>query len=95
MSTYTILCDGPGPHDPADGVLGMSDRPAPHDLRCGAATCALVPPQQPLDSTGALATLLVVQGLLEIDDAANAVGLTAESLTLEAQAWAIGNVGNG
>jgi hypothetical protein len=54
-----------------------------------------VPPQQPLDSTGALATLLVVQGLLEIDDAANAVGLTAESLTLEAQAWAIGNVGNG
>jgi hypothetical protein len=42
----------------------------------------------PLDPTGALATLLAVTGTLTVQDAANAVGLTPDDLTHEAQAWA-------
>jgi hypothetical protein len=45
----------------------------------------------PLDPTGALATLLAVVGTLDVDDAANAVGLTADDLVAEAQAWAMGD----
>jgi hypothetical protein len=45
---------------------------------------------QPLDHVGALATLLAVVDTLDVDDAANAVGLTAEDLVAEAQAWAMG-----
>ena len=44
----------------------------------------------PLDPTGALATLLAVTEVLDVDDAANAVGLTADDLVAEAQAWAMG-----
>tara|TARA_R110000868_G_scaffold97275_4_gene267522 strand:- start:1084 stop:1323 length:240 start_codon:yes stop_codon:yes gene_type:complete len=47
------------------------------------------PPQAPLDPVGALATLLAVTGTLTVDDAANAVGLTAADLVAEAQAWAV------
>jgi hypothetical protein len=38
----------------------------------------------------ALATLLAVVGAVTVDDAANAVGLTADDLVAEAQAWAMG-----
>ena len=41
-------------------------------------------------STRALATLLAVTEVLTADDAANAVGLTADDLVAEAQAWAMG-----
>lgn len=44
---------------------------------------------EPLDPVGALATLLVVVGTLDVQDAANAVGLTPDDLIAEAQAWAI------
>lgn len=44
---------------------------------------------QPLDRVGALVTLLTVQGLLDINDAANAVQLAPEDLVKEAQAWAV------
>lgn len=47
------------------------------------------PPQAPLDSSGALATLLAVTGTLTVEDAANAVGLTPADLVAEAQAWAL------
>lgn len=43
---------------------------------------------QPLDSIGALATLLAATGAVTVNDAANAVGLTAQDLINEAQAWA-------
>lgn len=46
---------------------------------------------QPLDSLGALATLLAVESVLTVDDAANAVGLTPQDLITEAEAWAVGN----
>lgn len=49
---------------------------------------APAPPPAPLDATGALATLLVVEGVLAIDDAANAVGATPDQLIAEAQGWA-------
>lgn len=44
--------------------------------------------QRPLDPTGALATLLAVEQVVSVQDAANAVGLTPEDLILEAEAWA-------
>jgi len=43
---------------------------------------------QPLDAIGALATLLAVQLVLSVTDAANAVGLTPTDLVNEAEAWA-------
>lgn len=43
---------------------------------------------QPLGPIGALATLLVVEGVLPIADAANAVGATPQQLIDEAQGWA-------
>jgi hypothetical protein len=44
-------------------------------------------PPQPLDPTGALATLLAVLEVATVQDAANAVGLTPDDLIAEAQAW--------
>lgn len=47
------------------------------------------PPQQPLNDVGALATLLVVTGVLTLEDGANALGLAHQELVAEAQAWAV------
>ena len=44
--------------------------------------------QKPLDKIGVLATLLVVVGVLDIGDAANAPGLVPADLVAEAEAWA-------
>jgi hypothetical protein len=49
----------------------------------------VVPPFPPLDAAGALATLLVVEGVLDIDDAANAIHEQPAHLEHEAQAWAL------
>ena len=46
-------------------------------------------PQQPLSQVGALTTLLVVTGVLTLEDGANALGLSHEQLVAEAQAWAV------
>ena len=46
---------------------------------------------QPLDATGALATLLAVESVLTVQDAANAVGLTPDDLINEALAWGAAN----
>jgi hypothetical protein len=46
------------------------------------------PPPAPLDPVGALATLLAVESVLTVEDAANAVGLTPTDLVNEAEAWA-------
>ena len=42
----------------------------------------------PLDSVGALATLLAVTQVVSVQDAANAVGLEPQALIDEAEAWA-------
>jgi len=44
---------------------------------------------EPLDKQGVLATLLAVSGVLSVEDAANAVGLSPEDLVAEAEAWAV------
>ena len=46
-------------------------------------------PDVPLDPPGVLATLLAVLGVVSVEDAANAVGLTPEALVAEAEAWAV------
>ena len=46
-------------------------------------------PQQPLSQVGALTTLLVVTGVLTLEDGANSLGLMHEELVAEAQAWAV------
>jgi hypothetical protein len=43
----------------------------------------------PLDPAGALATLLVVEGVLPLQDAANAIGQEPEHLVAEAEAWSL------
>ena len=44
----------------------------------------------PLDAAGALATLLVVEGVLPLADAANAVNEEPDHLIAEAEAWSLG-----
>lgn len=48
MRTHPILCDGPGPHDPADGVLGTADRPV--SARCGSDACRPQPAPEQVNS---------------------------------------------
>ena len=50
------------------------------------------PPQQALSQVGALTTLLVVTGVLTLEDGANALGLSHEQLICEAQAWYISSL---
>lgn len=45
--------------------------------------------QPPLDASGVLATLLAVQAIIPLADAANAVNLPPEALITEAIAWAV------
>lgn len=44
-------------------------------------------PQQPLDTIGALATLLAVVEIVTVEDAANAIQRTPADLVAEAEAW--------
>lgn len=46
---------------------------------------------QPLDATGALATLLAVEQVVSVQDAANAVRLSEQDLVNEALAWGAAN----
>jgi hypothetical protein len=49
------------------------------------------PPQfKPLDPAGSLATLLVVEGVLVLEDAANAIHEEPQHLIAEAEAWTLG-----
>lgn len=48
------------------------------------------PPYPPLDATGALATLLVVEGVVSLQDAANALHEEPAHLEHEALAWGVG-----
>lgn len=49
-----------------------------------------VAPFPPLDAAGALATLLVVEGVLPLSDAANAIKESPAHLQAEAEAWLLG-----
>ena len=48
------------------------------------------PPYPPLDATGALATLLVVESVLDLTDAANAIHADSAHLVHEAESWSVG-----
>lgn len=74
MKEITYGIGGYDPTKPNNNIVQIEESPDP--------------PQSPLDATGALATLLAVTGTLTVVDAANAVGLTPQDLTAEAQAWA-------
>lgn len=50
-------------------------------------------PYWELDATGVAVTLLVVKGLLSLDEGANVLHLPAEHLINEAQAWAVASEG--
>ena len=50
----------------------------------------IVPEFSPLDSTGALATLLVVLNIIPIEDAANVIHEEPAHLIAEAEAWSLG-----
>ena len=43
-----LTCDGPGPHNPPDGVLGEGSKPVA-GLRCAAVACQPAPDQQTLN----------------------------------------------
>jgi YD repeat-containing protein len=74
--------DGTGTHTTFDADGNVTSETALTGL-------PIVPPFDPLDATGALATLLVVEGVLDIDDAANAIHEEPAHLEHEAQAWAL------
>ena len=67
---------GPGGYDPTKPNNNIIEQYEVEDVR------------SPLDPTGALATLLAVTEVLNVQDAANAVGLTPDDLVAEAEAWA-------
>ena len=58
----------------------------------GAVVAAHTGPQQfpPLNETGALATLLVVENVVPLADAANAIHEEPAHLVAEAEAWSLG-----
>jgi hypothetical protein len=55
----------------------------------GTLTVPIEPAFPSLDSVGALATLLVVEGVLPLQDAANAIHEEPAHLEHEAQAWGL------
>lgn len=69
----TFGIGGYDPSKPNDNIVDVIELPDP--------------PQAPLDTAGALAALLAVTGVLAVEDAANAVGLTEAALVHEAGAW--------
>lgn len=80
--------DGSGRWTSTDGVTWTLVEPSEAYLAAQAA--AAEPPYPPLDATGALATLLVVEGVVALQDAANALHEEPAHLEHEAQAWGVG-----
>ena len=73
----TMIVYGPGGFDPTKPNNNIVEQYEVPD-----------PPVAPLNAVGALATLLAVESVLSVEDAANAVGLTPTDLVNEAEAWA-------
>ena len=79
MTTYPILCDGPGPHDPKGGVLGASTSPPRGGMRCGSPSCAVTPdPAPPTDMERLAAVLVTKVDTLTEADVAKALGVHEE-----------------
>lgn len=71
-----VISYGPGGYDPTKANNNIVEQYEVPDVR------------HPLDPLGAAMTLLAVTGVLTVEDAANAVGLTPDDLIHEAEAWA-------
>lgn len=82
--TFTITCTGPGPHVPADGILGTSSIQPRGEVRCGSTACIPpVPIEQANERTVAdqlAATLASLQAIIDAADPA-AGTLTAAQLS--------------
>ena len=72
-----------------DGHSWVLVEPSAAFLAAQEAAEATEPPFPPLDDTGALATLLVVEGVLGLEDAANALHEEPAHLEHEALAWGV------
>lgn len=46
--TVPLICDGPGPHIPADGILGTASKPV-SGMRCTSPACAPTASQQQIN----------------------------------------------
>jgi hypothetical protein len=73
MSTTNIMCSGPGPHEPAGGILGTADRPI-SGMRCQSAACQVT--HDPAEDNG-----LVIAQKAQAALAANATFLALASPT--------------
>lgn len=73
------------------GLVAVYTPGAQDETALGAVVVAHAGPPAftPLDATGALATLLVVTGALELADAANAIHEEPAHLVAEAEAWSL------
>lgn len=70
--TFTITCTGPGPHQPADGILGTSSVQPRGEVRCGSAACIpAVPIEQANETTVAEQLRNALGTLTTIIDAAD------------------------
>lgn len=47
MTDYPLTCCGPGPHIPADGILGSTSVQGAGDAICASEACKPAPPPQP------------------------------------------------
>jgi hypothetical protein len=89
LTTYQIVCDGPGPHIPPSGAIGTLDRataPKVGEFRCAGANCVPAPqtPQQVASAVqdDATAQLLAGATALRNDLAARAAALNTAAATL-------------
>lgn len=74
-----ILCEGPGPHIPADGVLGESDKLV-RGMRCASESCAL--PSDPSADRAARTQDRLEQALTQLRPAAFDALTAAQKLSL-------------
>lgn len=72
--------------DNGDGTGTITEYPSGITSVCEMA----IPVQEPLDPIGTLATLLVVDGVLTLTDAALAIRQSEQALIAEAEAWSLG-----
>ena len=74
----------------ADGDLAVySDDPQNREAMQAVVDAHVPPPFPSLDGLGVLCALLVVEGVLTADDAANAAGVSTAHLEHEALAWGV------
>lgn len=72
--TFDIVCDGPGPHDPEDGVLGTADREV-DGMRCQSPACAQSPAAPAPEADGVLDAATVEQIKTQLAKATTIAGV--------------------